>query len=207
MLIDLKPDLTHCQVGLLPRKTIKSSAFCLSLISQVLRTMVRGSFRESAEKQILLDDVDERALGHVMDLACGQVCDLREMMGVGAFAHRYQMAEVVGAVEVAIVRSLTVDNCGEVLRWAGGASGGGGGCCPGRCLQLASWGWIGSQSCRGVRALRTSTKTCYAVWWGIIRRPTRMFCLRERWSGSRGGARGEAAEGESVRADGGIAAR
>ena len=82
--------------------------------------MVCGSFCESAEKQILLDDVDKRALGHVMDLACGrpegvQVGDLWEMVEAGAFAHQYQMEEVVGAVEEAIVRSLTVD-CGEVLR-------------------------------------------------------------------------------------------
>ena len=52
-------------------KAVKCSAFCPSLISPVLRTMVCGSFRESAEKQILLDDADERALRHVMDLASG----------------------------------------------------------------------------------------------------------------------------------------
>ena len=90
--------------------------------------MVCGSFRESAEKHILLDDADERALRHVMDLACGcpdgvQVGDVREMVMVGVFADRYQMAEVAGVVEEAILRSLTVENCGEVLRWSGGASG------------------------------------------------------------------------------------
>ena len=127
----MTPELTHrrcsCRTS---GKAVKCSAFCLSLISPELRTMVCGSFRESTEKQILLDNVDEGALGHGMDLACGRpegvrVADLREMMGVGAFAHRYQMAEVVGAVEEVIVRSLTVDICGEVLRWAGEASDGG----------------------------------------------------------------------------------
>ena len=87
--------------------------------------MVCGSFRESAEKLILLDGADERALPHVIDLACGRqeelpVDDVREM---GAFAGRYQMAEVAGVVKEAIVRNLTLENWGEVLRWRGRASG------------------------------------------------------------------------------------
>ena len=48
--------------------------------------------------------------------------DVREMVEVGLFADRYEMAEVAGTVEDAIVRSLTVENWGEVLRWRGGAS-------------------------------------------------------------------------------------
>ena len=92
--------------------------------------MVCGSFRESAEKQILLDDADERALRHVMDLACGcpdgvQLVDVREMVELGLFADRYEMAELAGVVEEAIVRSLTVESCGEVLRWSGGGIEGG----------------------------------------------------------------------------------
>ena len=66
----------------------------------------------------------------MMDLACGcpdgvQVGEVREMVEVGLFADRYEMAEVAGAVEEAIVRSLTVENCGEVLSWSGGARVGG----------------------------------------------------------------------------------
>ena len=48
--------------------------------------------------------------------------DVREMVEVGLFADRYEMVEVAGVVEEAIVRSLTVKNCGEILRWSGGAT-------------------------------------------------------------------------------------
>ena len=100
----------------------------------------------------------------MMDLACGcqdgvQVGDVREMVKVGAFVDRYQMADVAGAVEEAIVRSLTMENCGEVLRWGESR----GGRCLSQWLQLASWGWIVSQSYRGVEALVTSARTYCAV--------------------------------------------
>ena len=110
-------------------KVIRSSAFCLSLISPVFRTMVCGSFKERAEKRLEIKDEDERALRLAIDLACGreggvQVVDLREMAGLGAFADRYGMVEVAAAVEEAMVRSVTVETCGEVLCCSGaGASG------------------------------------------------------------------------------------
>ena len=79
---------------------VKCSAFCLSLLSQVLRSMIcGGSFRESTERQMQLDDEDERALRLTMKLGCGgegglKVRDMMEMIGVGMFADCYQMVEV-----------------------------------------------------------------------------------------------------------------
>ena len=86
--------------------------------------MVCGSFKESSEKLLHLGDEDERALRQAMELACGcpegvHVADLQEMAILGALADRYEMVEVVAAVEDAMVRSVTVDTCGEVLEGQG----------------------------------------------------------------------------------------
>ena len=105
---------------------VQCSAFCLSLLSPVLRTMIcEGCFRESTERQLQLDDEDERALRLTMELGCGgeggvKVRDVMEMIGVGVIADRYQMVEVAAAAAEALARSVTVDSCGEVLGWSGG---------------------------------------------------------------------------------------
>ena len=78
-----------------------------------------GPFREGTERQIRLQE-DERELRNVMELACGckggvSVRDLQEMVLLGSIADQYGMEAAVSAVEDAIVRSVTVETCGEVL--------------------------------------------------------------------------------------------
>ena len=48
--------------------------------------------------------------------------DVQEMVELGLFVDRYEMVEMAGVVEEAIVRSLTLDNCGEGLHWSRGAT-------------------------------------------------------------------------------------
>ena len=178
--------------------------------------MVCGSFRESAEKQILLDDADERALRHVMDLACGcpdgvQLVDVREMVELGLFADRYEMAELAGVVEEAIVRSLTVESCGEVLRWSGGGIEGGPlplAVAAARKLGLEHFAEL-SRS-RGFGDLSEDVLCCLvgdddmAAVEDMLPVTVLEGCGGVDQKKGRGGARGEAAEGDPVLADGDV---
>ena len=103
---------------------VKYSAFCLSLMSPFFHKTLCGPFKEATERQMVLQE-DERAVRKVMELACGckgGVCvrDAEEMVVLGAVADQYGMEAVVSAVEDAIVRSVTVETCGEVLCRSGG---------------------------------------------------------------------------------------
>ena len=106
-----KPELIDC--GLARRstgKTVKYSAFCLSLMSPFFHKTICGPFKEGTERQMVLGE-DESAVRKVMELACGckggvRVRDVQEMMQLGAVADQYGMEAVVSAVEEAIVRSV-----------------------------------------------------------------------------------------------------
>ena len=100
-------------------KTVKYSAFYLSLMSPFFHKTLCGPLKEATERQMVLQE-DERAVRKVMELVCGckggvRVRDVQEMVVLGAVADQYGMEAVVSAVEEAIVRSVTVETCGEVL--------------------------------------------------------------------------------------------
>ena len=104
---------------------VKYNSFCLSLLSPVFHKMLCGDFKEKTDRRIELDDDEEKALRKVMELACGcedgvRVRGVGDMMDLGATADQYGMEAVVSAVEEAVVSSVTVETCGEVLRHGGG---------------------------------------------------------------------------------------
>ena len=90
----------------------------MCLISPVFHKMVCSDFREHSERKIELGDQEETVMRRVLDLACGrpvQARDLADALALAAFAHRYQLTEVVAAVEQAVLVSLGVENCAELL--------------------------------------------------------------------------------------------
>ena len=103
----------------------------------------------------------------MMELVCGckggvRVRDVQEMVVLGAVADQYGMEAVVSAVEDAIVRSVTVETCGEVLCRSGGGQ-----------LPLAECGlgrlrFRGLRLCLGVGALWRCRRGCCATWLGTM---------------------------------------
>jgi hypothetical protein len=73
-----------------------ASAFFLSMVSPVLRSMLCGTFRESAGKQMELDEVDRSSFRHLLDMACGRgVQNVRSLHGVlriAQLADRFQVS-------------------------------------------------------------------------------------------------------------------
>ena len=91
----------------------------LSLMSPFFHKTLCGPFKESTERQMVLQE-DERAVRKVMELECRckggvSVRDLQEMVLLGAVAGQYGMEAVVSVMEDVIVRSVTVETCREVL--------------------------------------------------------------------------------------------
>ena len=72
-----------------------------------------------------IKDVDGASFRQVLDVWCGKELEARADMGVllklGSVADRFQMTEVVTALEEAIIRQLSVATCADVLSWCGGA--------------------------------------------------------------------------------------
>ena len=95
------------------------SAFLLSRMSPVLHKAVCGHFRESRARCVELEDVDPVCFQHVLDLWCGregvEVESVGQLMRAAGVAERFQVEEVVCALEEAVVRQLSVETCAEVL--------------------------------------------------------------------------------------------
>jgi hypothetical protein len=96
----------------------------LGLFSPVLRPMLCRGFKESSGKRLELKEVDARAFSTVLELWCGgneyQGCDWSEMQQLTAVAGRFQITEVLAALEDAMMEKLNAEVCIEMLTWSGG---------------------------------------------------------------------------------------
>jgi hypothetical protein len=103
--------------------TIRTSGFLLSLCSPVLRKMICGSLSEVTRKSIHLKDVDGLTFRKALDLWCGKTdgreLKLSEVEEVASVADRFQIAEVLSALEESVLGQLSIGMCGEVLSWSG----------------------------------------------------------------------------------------
>ena len=107
----------------------KANSFLLSLLSPVLHKMICGSFVESSSKKIELHDVDYLIFSKVLDVWYGkqslkshtETTNIHELLQLGDLADRFQISEVVLAVEEAIIGQLGVDVCGDLLSCGGRA--------------------------------------------------------------------------------------
>ena len=103
---------------------LRANSFLLSLCSPVLHKMICGSFAESSGSQIEFKDVNGTVFDKTFHLWCGneirEVQNVHELLMLGSVADRFQMTEVISAVEDTIMRQLSVDVCCEVLNWGGG---------------------------------------------------------------------------------------
>ena len=86
--------------------------------------MLCGSFSESKEKKLRLDDVEMRTFIKTLDIWCGrddgqemELCDVQQLAIV---ADRFQITEVTSLLEEAVIGQLSLEACGEVLMWSGG---------------------------------------------------------------------------------------
>ena len=86
--------------------------------------MLCGSFSESKEKRLRLDDVDMRTFMKTLDIWCGrgdgQELELYEVQQLASVADRFQITEVTSLLEKAVIGKLSVEACGDVLIWSGG---------------------------------------------------------------------------------------
>jgi hypothetical protein len=86
--------------------------------------MLCGSFSESREKKLRLDDVERSTFIKTLDIWCGrvdgQVMELYEVQQLATVADLFQITEVTSLLEEAVMGQLSVDACGEVLMWSGG---------------------------------------------------------------------------------------
>ena len=89
----------------------------LSLASPVLHKMLCGSFNESVERLITLDDVNIAVFTDVLELWLGkEKCkELKDAMAIASVADRFEMTGVLNAVEQAILAELQVGVCAELL--------------------------------------------------------------------------------------------
>ena len=102
--------------------TLRASSFLLCLVSPVLHKMLCGSFSESQGKKLKLLDVDGEIFIKALNVWCGRVdsrgMELGELEQLATMADRFQITEVVSAVEEAAMTQLRMDNCGEMLMWS-----------------------------------------------------------------------------------------
>ncbi len=97
----------------------------LCLCSPVLHRMICGEFSESAGKNLHFHDVMVGGVfGHALDLWCGRadaremaLVEMRELVSV---ADRFQMLDVVAALEDSMIGQLNVELWCEVLISGGG---------------------------------------------------------------------------------------
>ncbi len=100
-----------------------SNSFLLSLCSPVLQKMIQENISDKSEKKLELQDIDAITFGKALDLWCGKDlghdADLNEVRQLAIVANRFQMTEVVAAIEETIIPQLCIGVCGEVLSWSG----------------------------------------------------------------------------------------
>ena len=84
--------------------------------------MICGSFIESAGRRLEIREVDCKLFVKVLGLwfggEYGGETDLHEVQQLVSVADRFQVSEVVAALEETMIQQLQVDQCGEVLTWS-----------------------------------------------------------------------------------------
>ena len=97
-------------------RILPASSFLLALASPVLHRMLCGSFSESKEKILRLNDVDIGAFIKTLDIWSGrtdaQEMELHEVRELASVADRFQITEVISALEEAVMGQLSLDVCG-----------------------------------------------------------------------------------------------
>jgi hypothetical protein len=82
------------------------------MCSPVLHRMIWGNFRESAGRKLEFLDVDGRDFGKVLNIWCGQAAveeDLTDVRQLGSVADRFQIIEVLAALEETMLGQLAVE--------------------------------------------------------------------------------------------------
>ena len=104
---------------------VKASGYLLSLLSPVWRAKLCGHIGTEARRQLALDESEARLFSKLVALGSGASVrmegGLREAVGLGLMADRYQVEVVQDAVEDAVMRLVTVESCGRVLEWSSGS--------------------------------------------------------------------------------------
>ena len=100
---------------------LKANSFILSVCSPVLHKMICGSFNESVGRRMEVKDVDGAQFCRVLNVWCGKElepkADVAILLKLGSVADRFQVTEVVTALEEAIIGQLSVATCTDVLSW------------------------------------------------------------------------------------------
>ena len=104
--------------------TLRANSFLLCVCSPVLHRMLCGSFIESNGKKLQLLDVDGATFGKALDIWCGkETCaemELDDIRALASVADRFQMTEVVSALDEIVMLHLSISMCAEVLSWSNG---------------------------------------------------------------------------------------
>jgi WD40 repeat protein len=116
-------DLQSLRRGAAP--TGSASGFLLSVLSPVWRAKLCGDLGGETRRELALEDGEAGLFSKLVALACGVAVTmdggLEEVVALGRMADRYQVEVVEGVVEDAVVRLLTVENCGRVLEQSSGS--------------------------------------------------------------------------------------
>ncbi len=82
---------------------LRVNSFILCVCSPVLHKMLCGSFIERNEKKLNLQDVDGKTFSKALAIWCGKLSSkdmgLGELMALASVADRFQMIEVLSAIE------------------------------------------------------------------------------------------------------------
>eukprot|EP00291_Cryptomonas_curvata_P030285 CAMPEP_0172205800 /NCGR_PEP_ID=MMETSP1050-20130122/32829_1 /TAXON_ID=233186 /ORGANISM="Cryptomonas curvata, Strain CCAP979/52" /LENGTH=293 /DNA_ID=CAMNT_0012884743 /DNA_START=20 /DNA_END=899 /DNA_ORIENTATION=+ len=104
-------------------QNLKDQQFPSQFVQPVLQKMILEKVSEKTEKRLDFLDVDGNTFAKALDLWCGREfdheVDLREVRQLASVANRFQMTDVVAAIEETIIPQLCVGVCGEVLTWSG----------------------------------------------------------------------------------------
>jgi hypothetical protein len=102
----------------------RANSFLLSLCSPVLHKMLCGEFSESNEKKLKFQEVKKTTFCKALDLWYGKdnnsemgLCEVKELANI---ADRFQMTEIVSALDQTVKKNLNISVCGDVLSWCGG---------------------------------------------------------------------------------------
>ena len=103
----------------------KASGFLLSILSPVWRAKLCGEMGGETRWQLALDGGEAFMFSKLIKLGSGESVTIEGGLGgvvaLGLMADRYQVEAVQGAVEDAVVKLLTLENCGRFLTWSSGS--------------------------------------------------------------------------------------
>jgi hypothetical protein len=102
-----------------------ASGFLLSVLSPVWRAKLCGDWEGETRRELALEGGEAGLFSKLVALGCGAAVTmdggLEGVVALGRMADRYQVEVVEGVVEDAVMRLLTVENCGRVLEQSSGS--------------------------------------------------------------------------------------